>query len=77
MRKTLEERFIDFAKNLGVDAIKFQPWHISLGHVNNDHILNIKDERTNCIDNVIEKIIDRSKKDGIYTNTIAGKNGHT
>ena len=62
-------RLVDFAKDLGVDAIKFQPWHISLGHKDTEEMLNIRDNRLQVLDEVIEQIIEKTKKYGIYTNS--------
>lgn len=60
---------VDFAKDLGVDAIRFQPWHISLGHNETEEKLNIRGERIEDLDKVVEQIIERTKKYRIYTNT--------
>lgn len=67
----LEElpELVDFAYELGVDAIRFQPWHISLGHDETESMLGIRGNRLNDLDNAIEQIMDRTKKYGIYTNT--------
>lgn len=62
-------KLVDFAKDLGVDAIRFQPWHISLGHNETETMLNIKTDRLENLDNIIEQVIDRTKKCGIYTNS--------
>ncbi|PXF51697.1 MAG: hypothetical protein C4B55_04895 [Candidatus Methanophagaceae archaeon] len=66
----LEElpRLVDFANDLGVDAIRFQPWHVSLGHKETEEMLIIRGKRLDVLDEVIEQIIERTKKYGIYTN---------
>lgn len=60
---------VDFAYDLGVDAIRYQPWHKSLGHDETEDMFVIKDERLKDLDNVVEQIIERTKKYRIYTNT--------
>ncbi len=67
----LEElpRLVDFANDLGIDAIRFQPWHVSLGHKETEEILNIRGNRLEVLDEVIEQIIEKTKKYGIYTNS--------
>lgn len=62
-------RLVHFAKDLGVDAIRFQPWHLSLGHKETADILNIRGNRLEILDDVIEQIIERTKEYGIYTNS--------
>jgi len=67
----LEElpRLVDFANDFGIDAIRFQPWHVSLGHKETEEILNIRGNRLEVLDEVIEQIIEKTKKYGIYTNS--------
>jgi MoaA/NifB/PqqE/SkfB family radical SAM enzyme len=60
---------VNFASEMGVDAIRFQPWHISLGHNETENILGIREERLNELDCVIEEIIKRTRMFGLYTNT--------
>ena len=60
---------VDFAHELGLDAIRFQPWHISLGHNETEKKLNIKGERLDDLDKAVEQIIERTKNYQIYTNT--------
>lgn len=62
-------KLVNFAKELGVDAIRFQPWHVSLGHNETDISLNITNERFTDLDNTMEQIRYNTKNLGIYTNT--------
>lgn len=62
-------KLVDFAKDLGVDAIRFQPWHISLGHKETEEILGIREDRLEYLDDMMEQIIEKAKILGIYTNT--------
>ena len=62
-------KIVDFAKDLGVDAIRFQPWHISLGHKETEKMLDIRGSRLEDLDKVIGEIIEKTKRHGIYTNT--------
>jgi len=62
-------KLVDFAKDLGADAIRFQPWHVSLGHNETDRLLNITNERLTDLDYTMEQIISKAKNLGIYTNT--------
>ena len=62
-------QLVDLAKDLGVDAVRFQPWHVSLGHKETEEMLNIRGSRLEDLDNVIEEIIEKTKRYGIYTNT--------
>lgn len=63
------EKLVDFARDLGVDAIRFQPWHESLGYKETADILDIKGERLKEIGDVMEKIIRKTRKYRIYTNS--------
>ena len=62
-------QLVDFANDLGVDAIIFNPWHESLGRKETENILNIRENRLEVLDEVIEQIIEKTKKYGIYTNS--------
>jgi len=62
---------VDFAKSLGVDAIRFQPCHIPLAYngMDKEGMLSIGKDRLEDLDNIIESIIEKTQKNKIYTNS--------
>ena len=62
-------KLVEFANDLEVDAIRFRPWHRSLGHDETENILCINEGRFEDLNNVIEQIIRMAKKYDIYTNS--------